>query len=65
MFDKIQMILMMKTMRVPKRPVAFLQENTKFYSCTQTAIRFFTAKHKILQTATKRPFMFLQRNIEF
>ena len=32
---------------VPKRPSAFLQRNTKFYSCTQTAIRFFTAKYEI------------------
>ena len=28
-------------MRVPKPPVVFLQKNTKFYSCTQTDIRFF------------------------
>ena len=34
---------------VPKRPFVFLQQNTKFYCCTQTAIRFFTAKYKILQ----------------
>ena len=32
-----------------KRPFAFFQRNTKFYSCTKTAIRFLTAKHKILQ----------------
>ena len=30
-------------MRVPK------QRNTKFYSCTQTPIRYFTAKYEILQ----------------
>ena len=70
------------TMRVPKRPFVFSQLNTKFYSCTQMAIRFFpakyeilrlypnghsffTAKCKILETVPKRPFMFLQRNIEF
>ena len=29
------------TMHVPKRPFIFLQRNTKFYSCTQTVIRFF------------------------
>ena len=33
-------------MRVPKRPVVFLQENTKFYSCTQTAIRFLERNAK-------------------
>ena len=32
-----------------KRPFAFFQQNTKFYSCTKTAIRFLTAKHEILQ----------------
>ena len=26
--------------RVPKRPFVLLQQNTKFYSCTQMAIRF-------------------------
>ena len=28
--------------------IRFLQRNTKSYSCTQAAIRFFTAKYKIL-----------------
>ena len=59
----ICMVQIKLSMRVPKLPVIFLQENTKFYSCTQTAIRFSTTKHKILKTVTKRPFMFLQRNI--
>ena len=36
-------------MRVPKWPFIFLELNAKFYSCTQTAIRYFTAKYKILQ----------------
>ena len=36
-------------MRVPKRLFVFLQQNTKFQSCTQTAIRFFTAKYEILK----------------
>ena len=36
-------------MRVPKWPFVFLQQNTKFQSCTQTAIRFFTAKYEILK----------------
>ena len=27
----------------------FLQRNADFYSCTQTAIRYFTVKYKILQ----------------
>ena len=35
--------------RVTKRAFVFLQRNTKFHSCTQTAIRFFTVKCKILQ----------------
>ena len=34
---------------VPKQPFMFLQQNTKFYSCTQTAICVFTTKYKILQ----------------
>ena len=33
-------------MRVPKRPFVFLQWNRKFYSCTQTAIRFLQPKTK-------------------
>ena len=28
-------------MSVPKWSFVFLQQNTKFYSCTQTAIHFF------------------------
>ena len=50
-------------MLVPKRPFVSLQRNTKFYSRTQMAIRFFTAKYKILypkldfvfKTVPKRP----------
>ena len=34
---------------VPKRPFVFLQRNTKFYSCTQTAIRSFTTKYEIFK----------------
>ena len=45
-------------MRVPKRPFAFLQGNTQFYSCTQTAILSFIAKYKILKTVPKRSFIF-------
>ena len=45
-------------MRVPKRPFAFLQGNIQFYSCNQTAIRFFIAKYKILKTVPKRLFIF-------
>ena len=29
-----------------------------FNACTQTAIRFFTAKYQILKTVPKRPFVF-------
>ena len=36
-------------MRVPKWPFVFLQQNANFYSCTQSAIRYFTAKYEILQ----------------
>ena len=36
-------------MRIPQRSLVFSQRNTKFYSCTQTTIRFFTAKYKISQ----------------
>ena len=36
-------------MRVPERPLVSLQRNTKLYSCTQTVIRFFTAKYEILK----------------
>ena len=36
-------------MCVPKWPFVFLQRNAKFYSCTQTAICYFTAKYEILQ----------------
>ena len=34
---------------VPKRPFVFSQRSTKFYSCTETAILFLTAKYEILQ----------------
>ena len=44
----------------PKRSFAFYSEMQNFENCTHPAIRFFTMKHKILKTATKRPFMFLQ-----
>ena len=30
----------------------FSQRNTKFYSCLQTVIHFFTAKYEILQLST-------------
>ena len=45
-----------KTMRVPKRPFVFSQQNTKFYSCTQTAIRFLqrnTKSYSCTQTAIR------------
>ena len=29
--------------------IRFLQGNTKFYNCSQTAIHYFTAKYEILQ----------------
>ena len=52
-------------MRLSKRSFGFYSEMQNFENCAQTSIRFFTMKHKILKTATKRPFMFLQRNTEF
>ena len=36
-------------MRAPKWPFVFLQRNAKIYSCTQTAICYFTAKYEISQ----------------
>ena len=36
-------------MRVTSGHLLFFQRNTKFYSCNNTAIRFLTAKHEILQ----------------
>ena len=42
----------------------FYQGNRNFENCIQTAIRFFTIKDKILKTAPKHPFDFLQRNTE-
>ena len=50
---------------VPKLPFVFFNKMENFENSTQTAIRLFTMKHKILKTATKRPFIFLQENIEF
>ena len=50
---------------VPKLPFVFFNKIENFENCTQTTIRFFTMKHKILKTATKRTFMFLHKNIEF
>ena len=46
---------------VAKRPFLTLHWNTKFHSCTQTAIRFFAAKWKILKLR-RRPFRFFLRN---
>ena len=40
-------------MRVPKRPFVFLQQNTKFYSCTRTATCYYTAKYETLQLHSK------------
>ena len=45
-------------MRVPKRPFVFSLRNTKFYSCTQTAIRLFTAEYEILQLCPNGHFFF-------
>ena len=45
-------------MRVPKRPFVFLQQNTKFYSCLQTAICCYTAKYETLQLHSSRHLFF-------
>ena len=45
-------------MRVPKQPPVFLQRNTKFQSCTQMAICFFTAQCKILKLYPSGHFSF-------
>ena len=48
--------------------IRFSQQNTKFYSCTQTAICFFKAKYEILQlypNISSFFFFFLQRNTKF
>ena len=42
---------------VPKRPFVFLQQNTKFYSCTQSAIRFLQRNAKF-RIVPKWPFVF-------
>ena len=52
-------------MCVPKRPFVFSQRSTKFYSCTQTAICYFTVKYKILQLYSNGHSFFLQRNTKF
>ena len=49
-------------MRVPERPLVSLQRNTKLYSCTQTVIRFFTAKYEILKLYPNGHTFVLQRN---
>ena len=46
---KFTLSAVISTIGVPKRPFVFSQQSTKFYSCTQTAIRFFTVKYEILQ----------------
>ena len=54
-------------MRVPKRPFVFSQRNTKFYSCTQTAIRFLQRNTKS-RIAPKWPFFFFYnetQNLKF
>ena len=60
--------------------IRFLQQNTKLDSCSQTTIRFFTVKYKILQfyrnshlvilqqntkSVLKRPFVLWLRNTKF
>ena len=50
---------------VPKQPFVILQRNTKFYSCTQTTIRFFIEKYKILKLYPSGYFVFSQRNTKF
>ena len=52
-------------MRVPERPLVSLQRNTKLYSCTQTVIRFFTAKYEILKLYPNGHTFVLQRNTQF
>ena len=42
--------------------IRFLQQNTKFDSCSQTTIRFFTVKYKILQFYRNSHLVFLQQN---
>ena len=46
-------------MRVPKRSFVFLQRNTKFYSCTQTASHsLFYSEIRNFTIASKRLFVF-------
>ena len=44
--------------------IHILQGNTKFYSCTQTDIRFFTRKYKFLKVLPQRAFAFPTRKYE-
>ena len=50
--------------RVPKRSFVFLQQNKKFYICTQTAIRFLQQNTKFY-SCTQTVIRFLQRNTKF
>ena len=50
---------------VSKRPFVFLQRNTKFYSCTQTTIRFFLQQNTKFRIVPKRPFVLWLRNTKF
>ena len=51
-------------MCVPKRPFFFSQRNTKFYSCTQMAIRFLQQNTKF-RIVPKRPCVLWLRNTKF
>ena len=51
-------ILITALMGVPKRSFVFSERNTKFYSCTQTAIRFLQRNMKF-RIVPKWPFVFL------
>ena len=55
----------MTWMSVPKWSFAFLQRNAKFYSCTQTAIRYFTAKYEILRLHSNSHLFIFQWNAKF
>ena len=49
----------------PKRPFVFLQRNTKFYSCTQTAFRFFYNEMQNFENCTQTAIRFSQKNKKF
>ena len=50
---------------IPKQPFAILQRNAKFYSCTHSAIRFFTVKCKIFKLYPNGHFVFYNETQNF